>query len=174
MDAWEQLHARYADQVKQRQSRRTEEELRTLLQQQYNAWADATVTAVLEDLGRALGQRSREFEAHSGAAFLVSGPEPVWLAGAPLAALRITLWESAVYVYAQRSAHSPPAVHLLRQSGGQRSPRMMCLPGAWLAKPGDSGYALRHFDAEGSAMSLDEFAALTVSLLLGGLTTKGI
>jgi hypothetical protein len=167
MDAWEQLHARYAQQVKQRQSRRTEEELRSLLQQQYSAWADVTVAAVLEDLSRALHQRSKGFEAHSGVAFLVNGPEPVWLAGTPMAALRITLWESAVYVYAQRSAHSPPAVHLLRQSGGQRSPRMACLPGAWLAKSGDTAYALRHFDAEGSAMSLDELAALTVSLLLG-------
>lgn len=170
MDPWQHLSAEYDGKLADRQRRDQEQTLRETLQREYLAWAERAAQQVLTELVETLKQRLALFAERTGARFAVSDVGRVQLGNGRVAAFSVSIWDCCVHVYTQRADNSPPTVHLLRQSGGHRSPKMSCLPGAWLARTSEGNCELRRFDAASSLTTVDELGAQVVSLLLEAAT----
>lgn len=168
MDLWQDLEARYSGRTEELERREGERGVRAALRAEYSAWADRVAVTVLDDLERAIEARREAFGWLRGLPLERLGrgaAAPQLGQGVCVASLR--LWTTTLHVYVQRSTDAPPALHFLRQWGGHRTPRMACIPGAWLLKTPTGGYVLHRFDEARSVLSLDDLVAVALSLLLG-------
>jgi hypothetical protein len=167
MELWQDLEARYAGQLPTLSEREAEHRQRQSLRDEYLGWCRGAVMLALDAVGRALEQRIQQYPWLSTIPLTVSQAVPLQVRGEVVSSMTARLWRTSVDVYARCGADGPPSLHLLRQWGGHRSPRMVCLPGAWLSRDASGGYALHHFDESGSSLDADDLAATIVSLLLG-------
>jgi hypothetical protein len=167
MELWRDLEARYSGQLPTLAEREVELRQRHILQEQYLAWCRVASAQALDALGNALEARVREFPWLASLPLTVAQPRPVSLRGETFSTLTARLWGASVEAYVRSNTESPPSIHLLRQWGGHRSPRMACLPGAWLKCEANGGFSFRRFDEAGSALDLEELTATVVGLLLG-------
>jgi hypothetical protein len=167
VDAWQELEARYSPDLPGLARREAERQTRAELQARYLAWTAWVAPRVIEDLRLTLEARRAELPWLAKVPIEVSVPSLANAAAGPLSSLTARLWNTTVHVYVQCSLDSPPSVHLLRQWGGHRNPRMACVSGAWIGRPPTGEYTLHRFEPACGDTSLDELAATALALLLG-------
>ncbi len=143
---------------------------RHLAQQAYRRWASEGVFLVIHQLHDELTARAVDFERNVGTSYRLESPRRVRLGeGAnDRCVLSLSFAGATVDVYSQWTPGAPPSVHLLlsRQHGG-RPARLVCVPGAWLARSDDgAGFDLRAFSPERTNVSLEQLAYRSARLLL--------
>lgn len=167
MDAWQELQARYSSDLPGLARREAERQTRAELQERYLAWTAWVAPRVIEDVRCTMEARRTDLPWLAEVPIDVSVPSLAHSAAGPIASLVARLWNTTVHLYVQCSPDSPPTVHLLRQWGGHRNPRMVCVPGAWIGRLPTGEYTLHRFDPARGDTSLDELAATALALLLG-------
>jgi hypothetical protein len=130
-------------------------------------WTEGVAARVLEDLRASIELRRQQLGWLSQLPLELAVRAEMPHQGGRVTVLSARLWNTTVHVYVQRSQDAPPAIHLLRQWGGHRSPRMACVPGAWIAKLASGDYLLHRFDEARTLASLDDIGASVLSMLLG-------
>ncbi len=170
MRDWAQLGSDLA--VKSRRAQEQAEQAfhRRLAQQAYRRWAEDVVFDVIHRLHEELTLRSAELGRSVGSTYRLNTPRsvPLEAGGAARCVLSLSVEDSNVDLYSQWTPGSPPAVHLLlsRQRGG-RPAQLVCLPGAWLARPErGNGFELRSFESDGRTLPLEDLAFRAARLLL--------